>query len=116
MVKYKTINLEQGRPTVDEARKRLIREIDRARQEGVVLLKIIHGYGSSGSGGVLGVALRRSLRHRRKEGKVETFVSGENFSVFDDGAQALLDRFPQLRKDSDLNRENFGVTIVILKK
>ena len=65
------VNLKSGMPDVDTARRRLIAEIDAARRDGQRLLKVIHGWGSSGEGGKLGPAIRRSLRLRVKEGKVE---------------------------------------------
>ncbi len=39
----RTINLEASRPTVDEARRRLLAEVHSARAQGVRLLKVIHG-------------------------------------------------------------------------
>ena len=58
----RTLNLKSGYPTVDAARRRLLAEIEAAREAGVKLLKVIHGWGSSGAGGRLGPAIRRSLR------------------------------------------------------
>ncbi len=76
----RTINLEAGSPTLDEARLRLLAEIEAARKQRVRVLKIIHGYGSSGAGGVLCVGLRKSLRLRIKEGKALIVIFGERFS------------------------------------
>ena len=39
----RTLNLESGHLTVDEARRRLLAEVGAARQQGVRVLKIIHG-------------------------------------------------------------------------
>src|SRR4029079_1613281 len=63
----RTINLEPGLPSLDEARRFLLAQIDAARKDGVRLLKVIHGYGSSGSEGVLCAGIRKSLRLRVKE-------------------------------------------------
>ena len=52
-VTCKLINLEEGRPTVNVGLLRLDRALVSARAEGVPLLKVIHGYGSSGVGGRL---------------------------------------------------------------
>ena len=108
------LNIKEGMPTVDEARKRLLTELARAKIEGVVALKIIHGYGSSGTGGTLRIALRKSLALRKKEGKIRIFVPGEKWSIFEDDARAVLDLCPELGRDSDLNRLNNGMTIVLL--
>ena len=45
------VNLEAGKPLVDQAIKRLTFELSHSRALGCTVLKIIHGYGSSGTGG-----------------------------------------------------------------
>ena len=112
--RIRTVNLKSGMPTVDEARSQLIAEIDNARQRGDHVLKLIHGYGSSGVGGKLKDAIRSSLRRRRKEGKIRSFVAGEKWSVFDEVTNQILEECPQLGKDSDLNNCNEGITIVLM--
>ena len=111
----RTYNVEAGLPTVDEARRLVIAEIKKAKREGVRVLKVIHGYGSSGKGGALCVGLRKSFRLRKKEGVIKDFVAGEDFSIFDATTLMLLESVPQLRGDSDLNATNEGVTVLWLK-
>ena len=110
-----TYNVEAGLPTLDEARRRVIEEIKRAKREGAKVLKVIHGYGSSGTGGALRVGLRKSFRLRKKEGVIKNFIAGEDFSIFNEATLALLESVPALRGDSDLNSTNEGVTILWLK-
>ena len=112
----RVLNLEAGHPTLDEARRRLLAEMDAAKSRGSRLLKVIHGYGSTGSDGVLCVGIRRSLRLRVKEGKVTIFVPGERFSSDAVEARDLVKRHPFLRGDRDFNRSNPGVTIVELSE
>jgi hypothetical protein len=59
-------------------------------------------------------ALRQSLSQRKRDGKIRGFVAGEEWSIFEDDAREALDRCPELRKDPDLNRQNSGITIVLL--
>ncbi len=110
----RTINLESGLPSLDEARRKLLAEMDKARREGVKLLKVVHGYGSSGAGGKLCAGIRKSLRLRVKEGKAVTVVPGERFSSDANESRELVKRYPALRGDRDFNRMNLGVTIVEL--
>lgn len=110
----RSINLENGFPSVDEARRRLLAEMDAARRAGVKVLKIIHGWGSSGDGGKLGPAIRKSLRLRVKEGKALIVLPGDRFSSDTNEGRALLHRHPFLRRDRDCNRANPGITIVEL--
>jgi hypothetical protein len=110
----RTLNLEAGLPTLEEARRRLLVELEAARHHGIRLLKVVHGYGSGGSDGTLCVGIRRSLRLRIKEGKAVHFVPGERFSTDAVEARELLRKYPSLRSDRDLNRANPGITVVEL--
>jgi hypothetical protein len=111
----RTYNVEDGRPSLDEARRLVLEQLKRARREGVRALKVIHGYGSSGKGGALCIGLRRSFRLRKQEGVIRDYVAGEDFSVFNDVTLAMLEAVPALRGDPDLNATNEGVTVLWLK-
>ena len=110
----RVVDLKSDMPTVEVARSRLKTAIADARKSGVVVLKVIHGYGSSGVGGALRDAVRGSLRHRRKEGIVREIIHGEKWEIFDERTRTLLERFPELSRDTDLNRSNEGITVVVL--
>jgi hypothetical protein len=110
----KTIMLKEGLPTIAEARARLNAEIDKARRAGVLALKIVHGYGSSGRGGTLKEAIRASLRKRRKEGRIRAFVPGEKWDGMDETARQIIEECPELSRDPDLGRYNEGITLVLL--
>jgi hypothetical protein len=102
-------------PTVDEARRLVIAEIRKAKRERIIVLKIIHGYGSSGKGGSICIGLRKSFTMRKKEGVIKDFFPGEDFSIFNPAVLALLEAAPGLRGDSDLNNTNEGITVLWLK-
>ena len=110
----KTINIKHDMPTVEEARKRLLAELASAKAKGFTALKLIHGYGSTGQGGALKDALRRSLTLRRKEGVIRSWVAGERWDPFETAAREMMDACPELSRDSDLGRGNEGVTVVLL--
>ncbi len=112
--KMRTIILKEGRPTVEEARTRLNTELESAHRGGIVALKIVHGYGSTGVGGALRDAIRASLRKRRKEGRIRAFVTGEHWDSLDETARLLIDACPELSRDADLGRYNEGITMVLL--
>jgi len=111
----RTYNVEAGLPTLDDARRSVIAEIKRAKRDGVKVLKVIHGYGSSGKGGALCVGLRKSFGLRKKEGVIKHFIAGEDFTIFNPTVLALLEAVPELRGDPDLAATNEGVTILWLK-
>jgi len=108
-------NVEADLPTLDQARRLVIEEIRRAKRDRVRVLKIIHGYGSSGTGGRLAVGLRKSFALRKKEGAILDAIPGEDFSIFQPRTMALLEAVPKLKGDLDLNQVNEGITIVWLK-
>ena len=115
MPRIKSINIEADMPTLDEARRAVISTIRQAKKDGVRVLKVIHGYGSTGQGGALCVGLRKSFGLRRKEGVIRDFIPGEDFGVFDERTLQLLEELPEIRGDRDLGQVNEGVTIVWLK-
>lgn len=109
------INLEQGFPTRDESRKRLEAAIASARKDGLLALKLIHGYGSSGQGGTLRFAIRGYLRQMKDRGEIALFVNGESFSQFEERSRELLAKVPDLLVDPDLGSGNKGVTLVLIR-
>ena len=115
MATFRTFNVKADMPSLDEARRAVIDEIRRARKEGVRVLKVVHGWGSTGKGGVLRVGLRKSFKLRRKEGVIREFIPGEDFSIFNKTVLALLDEVPESRGDPDLNATNEGVTVLWLR-
>lgn len=109
------LNLETDFPTLEEARKRLQAEIKRSHHSSTRVIKVIHGYGSTGQGGTLRFGLRKSLNLRRKERLIKDFIPGEDFSIFNPRALILIEAVPDLRGDPDLDAINEGVTFVWLR-
>ena len=101
-------------PSVQEALQRLEREMAVARQGKLDLLKVIHGYGSSGAGGDIRVAVQRRLHELAEGGDIRACIFGENWSKSDDAAWRLLQAESGLKNDPDLGRRNLGITIVLL--
>ena len=114
LVRIKVVNLEEGMPTVEQARLRMQYELETARKEGHKAVKLIHGYGSTGAGGALRIELQKELRKLAKDGMLQAVISGENWRVSDPITWDLLKRFPEWKKDSDLGRGNQGISIVLL--
>ena len=111
---HKTVNLEQGRPFAETAIKKLLSEIKAAKIERVRVLTLIHGYGSSGKGGVIRSECRKNLDYLRSTGEIREYVPGEDFSGRSGAVKTLLRRFPELANNRNLERRNPGVTVVIL--
>jgi hypothetical protein len=101
-------------PTVSEALQLLDRELARARQEGCKVLKLIHGYGSSGAGGEIRIAAQRRLTEMAARGEVRACIFGEDWSKSDERSWAQLNANSELKRDNDLGKRNLGITIVVL--
>ena len=108
-----TINLEMGMPPVDQALARLDRELTLARQQRRSIIKLIHGYGSSGTGGDIRIAVQKRLRELQDQGSIRACIFGEDWSASDAHAWALLKLQPALKADPDLGKRNPGITIVV---
>ena len=113
-VLHKTVNLERGRPLIEQAVAKLQVEIKTARQERIKVVTFIHGYGSSGQGGGIRRECRKILDYLKTKGEIEGFIPGEEFSRKAGPVKSLLRRFPKLQENSNLNKENRGVTLVII--
>ncbi len=111
---HKTVNIEEGMPFVEPAIKRLLTEISIAQQERVQILTIIHGYGSSGKGGVIRIECRKTLEHLMATKKIQGVIPGEKFSKKFGETRPLLQRFPELSSNRNFNRGNRGITIAVL--
>ncbi len=108
----KVFNLEEGWPTVSEAGK-MLAEIIKTQKSQEKVIKIIHGYGSSGVGGAIKVRVRNSLKKRVKTGEIKAYIPGEAFaSMF--GFDDIIRQYKHLLvNDSDYKKGNDGITYII---
>lgn len=111
---HRTVNLEAGMPLVEPAIKQLHAAIREARLLEIQVLTVIHGYGSSGRGGAIRQECRKELDYMTSSGEIGGFIAGENFHRRNGPVRDLLKRYPQLSGNSNLNRGNKGVTLVIV--
>ena len=61
MKNYRVVNLELTLPAVRDMPERITREVRQARAHQIRVIKFIHGYGSTGRGGKLRLAVRQTL-------------------------------------------------------
>ena len=81
------VNIKADMPSVAGAKQRLIARIVEAQRSGTAVLKVIHGYGSTGLGGKLRVGLRKTLERLAAEGRLRRIVHGEHWDIFDETTQ-----------------------------
>ena len=89
------------------------RELALARQQNLSCLKLIHGYGSTGVGGDIRIAVQKRLVELAGAGQIAGVFFGENWSKTDADVWRLVQRRPELKADSDFGRGNRGITIVL---
>ena len=110
----KEVNIKSDMPTADNAVRRITYNLRNSKMLGTKVLKIIHGYGSTGTGGRIRVEARRYLAEQKRKGLMKDFIPGEDFSIFDAATRSAFQVCDDLRRDPDLDRHNNGITIVIL--
>ena len=112
------INLESGMPDVKEALSRLNNRLYGARaaaKPNLPCAKLIHGYGSSGTGGAIRNAVRLELRTYKRNRVIQGYMTGEEFGPFSQAGRDLAARYPDIKKDRDWARNNDGITVVYFR-
>ena len=107
-------NIEESFPICTTAKQLLYKNIFAAKRDNAKVLKIIHGYGSSGVGGELRYCLREYLTSLSARKVVKFWTAGEEFSSMFSSGKRILSTFPWVKSDSDYNRNNKGVTLIVL--
>lgn len=113
-VMHRIVNIEQGRPVVETALRKLDHELVLAKSDHVLVLTLIHGYGSSGKGGKIRIQCRKVLDHLVQQKEINSVIAGEAFKKRAGAGKALLKRYPLLEQICSTDFNNPGITIVIL--
>jgi hypothetical protein len=90
------------------------RELALARREKCAVVKLIHGYGSSGVGGDIRIAVQKRLHDMAGRGEIGGCIFGEDWARSNEASWQLIQARPELKNDPHLGRKNSGVTIVVL--
>ncbi len=109
---YKEINLEALVSNSADAMAIIKQTIKNGKANGIGCILFIHGYGSSGKGGVIRVKTRQWLNAQARNGVVKAVINGEDFNIFNFKALELKSKYKEL--ESLLRVVNMGVTVVEL--
>ena len=104
------VNIKEDMPTADLALNRLITAVTDGRRSGFKAIKVVHGYGSTGKGGVI---KETAQRYFSTSDQIADWIPGEEFSADYSETRSLLKKFPFLEKDKDFRRRNRGISIAI---
>lgn len=110
----KEFDIHHSMPSVEVAMHSLDMFINLNKSSASVI-KIIHGYGSTGRGGAIKAAALANLKAKMKQGIIKAFIPGEAISTpmgYDDLIRKYKD---YLQTDSDYKKGNDGITYVFFK-
>jgi hypothetical protein len=110
--RLRTVNIEAGMPSVDEGLRRLEGELMRARQSGIRVVRVIHGWGSTGTGGALRDACRAFLKGKLVTRQIANIIHGEDYSRTTNAGRDLMNRCAELRSSERSDNQNPGITFV----
>jgi hypothetical protein len=106
--------IKQGMPTVDDAMADLDRSLRQCLAGGVKVVRLVHGYGSTGRGGRIRDAARRELGHWLRRGEVTEVVYGERYESMTEPGRTLLTKYPELQSTLRDDSGNPGMTMVVM--
>ncbi len=110
-----TLNLESGGPTAEEALERLTQHVRAASEAGIRALIVIHGYGSSGSGGKIKWAVRDALENNYFSDRVDEYYFGEDLAFGSSAYQTVIKRRSSLKSHlSQFKIGNAGMTVLLM--
>ena len=109
----RNVDIEAGLPTVAEALRRLEAQLDRARADGVRVVRVVHGWGSrQGGGGKIRPAVRQWLQGQLDARRIRAVLPGDRYVPARPDGRDFLRRHPALRDSERSDRENPGITFV----
>ena len=112
MSKVAELNLECGNPTVTTAISNMKNALTTYKRQGYKAIILIHGYGSTGVGGSIKVAVTKCLCDDSMCGIVRSFVGGEQWY---NRRREMLGVCKGLEDYERRILGNNGVTVVILR-
>ena len=108
------VNLEDGMPTVEEALADLRISLQSMRSGGLRIVKLIHGYGSTGRGGKICIGVRNELAAMARKRLIRDYVTGEDFGPYSETSRRIADQYRDITRDPDYGKCNHGITVVVL--
>lgn len=108
----KICNIERGLPTVGQAHKRIEEEIAAAKFGKWTCMKLIHGYGSSGRGGMIKNSLPSFLDAADAARAISGTISGAK--IFRSSIPVPSGRFCAIRISQGMRTWNSAITVLRL--
>lgn len=106
------VNLEYGMPRVEDAVRNMNNALVSQKKMGTRAVILIHGYGSTGVGGNIKLAVRKALGQPSMRGIVKAYAPGENWYS---KKKEMLALCRELKDYEGRVNGNDGVTVVVLR-
>ena len=108
-------NIKHGNPSAEDALNLLTVKIRELQELGIKAILLIHGYGSSGKGGVIKRAIHGALDLNHYADRVEEYFYGENVPYGSPAYHDLMKKRPGLKRFSRyFKASNGGMTVLLL--
>ena len=109
------IDLKKENATVDYALALVEIAIEGGKLEGQTVIKVLHGYGSHGRGGVILIELRKQLERWKRSKFIKDYFGGDRWNIFDPLTMEILQKDKTIYGDEDMGRANPGITIIYIQ-
>lgn len=106
------VDVKSEGQVVSEALAQTFVAIEQSQKGEYKVLKILHGYGSHGTGGEIKKNILIALNLHKKQKRIKQFFCAD--SINQQSREILVDLCPELYIDKDLYNLNAGVTFVIV--
>jgi hypothetical protein len=114
MKDFQVINLKEFNQTEFQAIKELEIFVDLCKKASVKAIKVIHGYGSHGKGGVISKAVFSYAKRMEKQKVIKLFLLGSDWNLANEKTLQVVYACKDSYGDEDLNKQNPGITILLL--
>lgn len=111
---FETINIKEYNQSEFQAIKELEIFLVACKKSGTKAIKIIHGYGSHGVGGVISKAVLNYARNLVKKNIIQFYITGNEWNLAHEKALQIIYACKDCYNDCDLNKSNPGITIFFL--
>jgi len=113
--KIDTLDIESQGYTVEEAMRELKFFIDEMKTRNKIIAKVIHGYGSTGTGGVIKRNVESYLRTLQRQKQIKAFIPGNVYFVT--GYIDIRNKFAKFLKADGANKyNNEGITYICFRE
>ena len=115
MKSYQIINIKKDMPNFEYAVYLMEKEIEICKAIDIPVLIVVHGYGSSGAGGVIKKEVKESLIRLKHFKKIIDFVEGEKCGRSNEVFFKMCEKFPDLILCNQIENLKSGVTVIWVK-